>query len=144
MCIYKYKIDCKYIYILNYITTNQTNRPNIPSKMYTEVFNGNYHIRLGKTQQENDTIVRTSPQTALWFHLKDFPSAHAVVTNIVKPGVYDKEVIIRAATLVKDNAKQGVNNLQKLSVNYLPIKNVKRTEIPGQVILTKTPKTIQV
>ena len=75
--------------------------------MYTEVFNGNYHIRLGKNQQENDTIVRTSPQTALWFHLKDFPSAHAVVTNIVKPGVYDKEVILRAATLVKDNAKQG-------------------------------------
>jgi hypothetical protein len=62
----------------------------------------------------------------------------------VKPGVYDKEVIIRASTLVKDNAKQGVNNLQKLSVNYLPIKNVRRTEIPGQVFLTKTPKTIQV
>jgi predicted ribosome quality control (RQC) complex YloA/Tae2 family protein len=112
--------------------------------MYTEVFNGNYHIRLGKNKQENDTIIRTSPQTALWFHLKDFPSAHAVVTNIVKPGVYDKEVIIRASTLVKDNAKQGVNNLQKLSVNYLPIKNVRRTEIPGQVFLTKTPKTIQV
>ena len=112
--------------------------------MYTEVFNGNYHIRLGKTQQENDTIVRTSPQTALWFHLKDFPSAHAVVTNIMKSGIYEREVIIRAATLVKDNAKQGVNNLQKLSVNYLPIKNVKRTEIPGQVILTKSPKIIQV
>ena len=112
--------------------------------MYTEIFNIIYHIRLGKNQQENDNIVRTSPQTALWFHLKDFPSAHAVVTNIVKPGVYDKEVVIRTASLVKDNAKQGVNNLQKMSVNYLPIKNVKRTEIPGQVILTKSPKTIHV
>jgi len=112
--------------------------------MYTEVFNGDYHIRLGKNQQENDNIVRISPQSALWFHLKDFPSAHAVVTNIVKPGKYDSAVIIRAATLVKDNAKQGVNNLQRVSVNYLPIKNVKRTEIAGQVILTKTPKTIHV
>ena len=112
--------------------------------MYTEVFNADYHIRLGKTQIENDNIVRTSPQTALWFHLKDFPSAHAVVTNITKPGNYDYAVVIRAATLVKDNAKQGVNNLQKVSVNYLPIKNVKRTEIQGQVILTKTPKMIQV
>ena len=112
--------------------------------MYTEVFNADYHIRLGKTQIENDNIVRTSPQTALWFHLKDFPSAHAVVTNITKPGKYDYAVVIRAATLVKDNAKQGVNNLQKVSVNYLPIKNVKRTEIQGQVILTKTPKMIQV
>jgi predicted ribosome quality control (RQC) complex YloA/Tae2 family protein len=112
--------------------------------MYTEVFNAEYHIRVGKTQQENDNIVRTSPQSALWFHLKDFPSAHAVVTNIVKLGKYDNAVIIRAATLVKDSAKQGVNNLQKVSVNYLPIKNVKRTEILGQVLLTKTPKTIHV
>ena len=112
--------------------------------MYTEVFNGDYHIRLGKNQQENDNIVRTSPQSALWFHLKDFPSAHAVVTNIVTPGKYDNAVIIRAATLVKDSAKQGVNNLQNVSVNYLPIKNVKRTEIAGQVFLTKAPKTIHI
>ena len=89
--------------------------------MYTEVFNGDYHIRLGRNQQENDNIIRTSPQSALWFHLKDFPSANAVVTNISKPGKNDNAVIGRAATLVKDNAKQGVNNLQKVSVNYLPI-----------------------
>ena len=110
--------------------------------MYTEVFNAKYHIRVGKNQQENETIIRTSPQTAIWFHIKDFPSAHAVVTNILKPGIYDKDVIIRTATLVKDGAKQGVNNLQKISINYLPIKNVKRTEIPGQVILTKRPNTL--
>ncbi len=60
----------------------------------------------------------------------------------MKPGRYDNAVIGRAATLVKDNAKQGVNNLQKVSINYLPIKNVKRTDVPGQVILIKTPKTV--
>jgi predicted ribosome quality control (RQC) complex YloA/Tae2 family protein len=112
--------------------------------MYTEIFNSDYQIRVGKNQQENDYIIRTSSQTSLWFHLKDFPSAHATVTNIKKPGVYGKDVIFRVATLVKDAAKQGVNNLQKVSVNYLPIKNVKRTEIPGKVILTKSPKIIQV
>ena len=112
--------------------------------MYTEIFNATYHIRVGKNQKENDTLVRTSPQTALWFHLRDFPSGHAVVTNIIKPGVYDSTVVMRAATLVKATAKQGVNNLQKLSVNYLPIKNVKHTDVPGQIIMTKTPKTVQV
>jgi len=110
--------------------------------MYTEIFNADYHIRVGKNQKENDNIIRTSPQNALWFHLKDFPSSHAVVTNTKKPGVYDSTVVMRAATLVKDNAKQGVNNLQRVGVNYLPIKNVKRTDVPGQVILTKTPKTV--
>lgn len=112
--------------------------------MYTEIFNESYQIRLGKKQHENDLIIRSSSQTALWFHLKDFPSGHATVTNIKTPGIYDKEVIIRAATLVKDNAKHGLNNLQKLSVNYLPIKNVKRTEVMGEVILTKTPNIIVV
>jgi hypothetical protein len=112
--------------------------------MYTEIFNGDYQIKVGHTQIENDVIIRSAPQHAFWFHLADFPSAHATITNITKPGKYDSAAIVRAASLVKTHAKSGVNNLQKLSVNYLPIKNVKRTETPGKVILTKTPKTIQV
>jgi len=112
--------------------------------MYTEIFNGDYQIKVGHNQNENDVIIRTSSQNALWFHLKDFPSAHATITNITKPGKYDSAAIIRAASLVKIHAKSGINNLQKLSVNYLPIKNVKRTETPGKVIMTKSPQTIQV
>jgi len=112
--------------------------------MYTEIFNGDYQIKVGQNQHENDIIIRSAPQTALWFHLKDFTSAHATITNITKPGKYDTIAIIRIASLVKIHAKSGVNSLQKLSVNYLPIKNVKRTETPGKVIMTKTPKTIQV
>jgi predicted ribosome quality control (RQC) complex YloA/Tae2 family protein len=112
--------------------------------MYTEIFNGDYQIKVGQNQHENDIIIRSASQTALWFHLKDFPSAHATITNITKPGKYDPIAIIRAASLVKIHAKSGVNNLQKLSVNYLPIKNVKRTETSGKVIMTKSPKTIQV
>ena len=112
--------------------------------MYTEIFNVDYQIKVGQNQHENDIIIRSAPQTALWFHLKDFPSAHATITNITKPGKYDTISIIRTASLVKIYAKSGVHSLQKLSVNYLPIKNVKRTETPGKVIMTKTPKTIQV
>ena len=117
--------------------------------MYTEVFNGDYQIKVGQNQHENDLLIRSAPQTALWFHLKDFPSAHATLTkiNTTRPSnqaKYDSLAVIRAASLVKVHAKNGVNNLQKLSVNYLPIKNVKRTEIPGKVAMTKSPQTIQV
>jgi predicted ribosome quality control (RQC) complex YloA/Tae2 family protein len=112
--------------------------------MYTEIFNGDYQIKVGHNQNENDLLIRSAPQTALWFHLKDFPSAHATITNITKPGKYDSAAIVRAASLVKVHAKNGVNNLQNLSLNYLPIKNVKRTETPGKVILTKSPQTIQI
>ena len=117
--------------------------------MYTEIFNDEYQIKVGHNQNENELLIRSAPQTALWFHLKDFPSAHAILTktNVTKEAnqaKYDTIAIIRAASLVKIHAKKGVHNLQKLSVNYLPIKNVKRTETPGKVIMTKTPKTIQV
>jgi len=110
--------------------------------MYSEIFNGDYEIRIGANQAENDALVKKAPQHAMWFHLKDFPSAHAVVINTAK--TYDADVIKRAATLVKERAAPGIRALQNVGVNYLPIKYVRRTETPGKVIMTKAAKCIQV
>jgi len=73
--------------------------------MYSEIFNMDYEIRIGANQAENDALVKKAPQHAMWFHLKDFPSAHAVVINTAK--TYDADVIRRAATLVKERAAPG-------------------------------------
>lgn len=110
--------------------------------MYTEIFNCNYTIQVGANQAENDALIKKAPQHAMWFHLKDFPSAHAVVVTTAK--TYDTDVIRRAATLVKERAAPGVRNLQNVGVNYLPAKYVRRTETPGKVIMTKAAKCIQV
>ena len=112
--------------------------------MYSEIFNGDYKICIGANQAENDALIKKAPQHAMWFHLKDFPSAHAVVVNTAKTGTYDTDVIRRAATLVKDRAAPGVRGLQNVGVNYLPIKWVRRTETPGKVIMLKSAKCIQV
>ena len=112
--------------------------------MYSEIFNGDYKIYIGANQAENDALIKKAPQHAMWFHLKDFPSAHAVVVNTAKTGTYDTDVIRRAATLVKDRAAPGVRGLQNVGVNYLPIKWVRRTETPGKVIMLKSAKCIQV
>jgi predicted ribosome quality control (RQC) complex YloA/Tae2 family protein len=112
--------------------------------MYSEIFNGDYKICIGANQAENDALIKKAPQHAMWFHLKDFPSAHAVVVNTAKPGTYDTDVIHRAATLVKERAAPGVRILQNVGVNYLPAKHVRRTETPGKVIMTKTAKCVQV
>jgi predicted ribosome quality control (RQC) complex YloA/Tae2 family protein len=112
--------------------------------MYSEIFNGDYKIYIGANQAENDALIKKAPQHAMWFHLKDFPSAHAVVVNTAKAGVIDADVIHRAATLVKDRAAPGVRNLQNVGVNYLVIKYVRRTETPGKVIMTKAAKCVQV
>ena len=112
--------------------------------MYTEIFNGDYEIYIGANQAENDMLVKKAPQHAMWFHLKDFPSAHAVVVNTAKAGAIDADAIRRAATLVKDRAAPGVRGLHSVGVNYLPIKCVRRTETPGKVIMTKAAKCIKV
>ena len=112
--------------------------------MYSEIFNGDYTIQVGANQAENDALVKRAPQHAMWFHLKDFPSAHAVVANTAKAGTYDADAIRRAATLVKARASLGVRSLKTISVNYLTIKYVRRTETPGKVIMTKAAKCVQV
>jgi predicted ribosome quality control (RQC) complex YloA/Tae2 family protein len=112
--------------------------------MYSEIFNGTYAVQVGANQAENDALIKKAPQHAMWFHLKDFPSAHAVVVNTAKPGTYDADVIHRAATLVKERAAPGVRSLQTVGVNYLPAKHVRRTEIPGKVIMLKAAKCIHI
>lgn len=112
--------------------------------MYSEIFNIDYKICIGANQAENDTLVKGAPQHAMWFHLKDFPSAHAVVVNTAKAGTYDTEVIRRAATLVKERAAPGIRSLQNVGVNYLLAKYVRRTETPGKVTMTKAAKCIQI
>jgi len=115
-----------------------------PTPTYTEVFNADYTIRVGSNQGENDALVKRAPQHAMWFHLKDFPSAHAIVVNTAKPGVFSTDAIRRAATLVKDRAAPGVRNLREVGVNYLLAKHVRRTDTPGKVIMLKTPNCIQI
>ena len=112
--------------------------------MYSEIFNGDYEIHVGANQAENDALVKKAPQHAMWFHLKDFPSAHAVVVNTAKAGVIDADVIKRAATLVKERAAPGIRSLQNVGVNYLPAKYVRRTETPGKVIMLKAAKCVQI
>ena len=112
--------------------------------MYTEIFNDTYTIKVGANQAENDALVKKAPQHAMWFHLKDFPSAHAVVVNTAKAGAIDADAIRRAATLVKERAAPGVRGLHSVGVNYLLMKWVRRTETPGKVIMIKSAKCIQV
>ena len=111
---------------------------------YTEVFNADYVIQVGANEDENDSLVKRAPQHALWFHLKDFPSAHAIVANTAKPGKFNVATIRRAAELVKLRAAPGVRNLRNVGVNYLLAKHVRRTETPGKVIMLKTPSCIQI
>ena len=88
-------------------------------------------IKIGKNAYENDQLIKEAKQTDLWFHLASFPSSH-VVLSVDKNHPVTKNMIKYCAQLVKENTKYRNSNLK---INYCQIKNVKRTDTSGEVIL---------
>ena len=109
--------------------------------MYTEIFNINYRIEIGRNQMENDRLIKISRQNSIWFHLKDQPSPHGVIT-LLNNSPLDKEVIHRTAQLVKSFSK--AKNQNNVSVEYISLSKIKTTNIPGTVVLKKTPQYVVV
>jgi len=116
--------------------------------MYTEKFNDKYTILVGRTQEQNQALVsRTKKmnQNALWFHVGNgFSSPHGILYDNTKYTAtkYDKDAIIRAAGLVKQFSKESIKSLHAITVEYIPIKYVEMTDVPGLVHLKKTPNKI--
>lgn len=92
----------------------------------------NNKILIGENASENDYIVKNAKQTDFWFHLADFPSCHVII-EVSKEFPITKQMINYCANLVKENTKY--KNLPKVKVNYTSIRNIKRTETKGQVII---------
>jgi predicted ribosome quality control (RQC) complex YloA/Tae2 family protein len=93
---------------------------------------------LGTNAKENSQIVKEASQNYYWFHLKRFPSPHLIL-NSSEPS---KNIIIKAAQFLKDNTKY--KHMTNLIIEYTQIKNVKLTNIPGQVLLKKSPNQIKI
>ncbi len=98
-------------------------------------------IRIGENANENDEIIGQSKQTDVWFHLDNLPSCHVVI-ECDKKNPINKQMINYCASLCKDNTKY--RNYKKLKVKYTEIKNVKRTETPGKVIIKGKSNTISI
>lgn len=98
-------------------------------------------IRIGENAEDNDNIIKESNQTDIWFHLHSFPSCHVII-SCSKEFPITNQMINHCGSLVKDNTKY--KNFAKLKVNYTEIKNVKRTETKGKVILKGKIYTITV
>ena len=126
---------------MHFITNNK--------KMYTETYNDKYTIYIGRSQEENQSLVsktKRTNQNALWFHVGGgFSSPHGVLVDKSTKNTttkYDKDAIIRTATLVKQHSKEAIKFLNAITVEYIAIKYVETTDVPGKVHLKKTPNKI--
>lgn len=97
-----------------------------------------FELKLGQNAIENDFILSKAKQNNWWFHLDSFPSGHCIIFS----EEINNEVINIAANMVKDNSKY--KNLKNLKIIYLQVKNIKKTNEPGKVILKKNGNYINV
>lgn len=95
---------------------------------------------LGENGQDNHDMIDMTKKINdkyWWFHLADFPSGHCVVAQ----EELTKDIIYTACMLVKNNSKYyGLKNIR---INYIVLKNIFKTNKPGEVKLKKTPNTIK-
>lgn len=85
-------------------------------------------FRLGRNAKENHGLIDHADPEDWWFHIKDHPSGHC----IVEKNQLSKQDIIFAGKIVKEHSKQ---KNKKISIIYTQVKFIKKTKIPGEVIL---------
>jgi predicted ribosome quality control (RQC) complex YloA/Tae2 family protein len=86
-------------------------------------------IKIGKNCKDNFDLIDLADPEDLWFHLRDFPSAHGFLDK----DYITKENIRLVAGMIKAKSKQ--KNEKNIVVEYLPVKFVKKTKLTGTVIL---------
>lgn len=92
-----------------------------------------YDIVIGQTQQENDIIIKQSKQNDIWFHLDKISGPHIILRC---NGDEIPKRYLNYIGLLFPLYKRGLS--KNYNVIYTKIKNVKLTNIPGQVTVSKT------
>ncbi len=78
-------------------------------------------------------------QNDLWFHIKNNPSPHGIIHSDTKEEP-TKDVIYKTAELVKSYSKY--KDLSKITIIYTKLKNIKRTDVLGSVIIKNKTKEV--
>lgn len=98
-------------------------------------------IKIGENKDENDKIITEAKQTDIWFHLANLPSCHVIISCDKKNPV-TRQMINYCGYLCKLNTKY--KNIHTVTVNYCSIKNIKRTDEKGKVVIKGKPNIIKI
>ena len=92
---------------------------------------------IGTNAKDNHNVIDKGNTDDLWFHIANTPSCHVVV-NL--PVVCDKKdlrsIIKKGSLLCKQNTKR-VSTLDNVEIMYTPIKNITKTAVDGEVLVSK-------
>jgi len=94
-----------------------------------------YELYIGRSQAENDIIIKNSNQNDLWFHLDKISGPHFILKS--NGDDIPKRYLNYIGSLFTIY-KTGLGS--HYSVIYTHIKNIKLTSLKGQVTVSKTKK----
>ena len=100
-----------------------------------------YTIHIGQNKTDNWSLLDSSNQDNIWFHVSGSPSAYVVLDTVCNIKVVPKRVIYRCAILCKMRSKSAKE--RNCNVNYTYVKNVTKGENEGEAII-KSIKVIRV
>ena len=110
--------------------------------IFVEGLNRYINFYIGKSKYENFEVIDKGNINDLWFHAKNISSCHVV--SIIPEDIKDKKnlkyIIKKGALLCKSNTNK-LKELKNIEISYTQIKNIIKTDIPGQVE-TLSSKTI--
>jgi predicted ribosome quality control (RQC) complex YloA/Tae2 family protein len=107
--------------------------------MYTEYHN-QYRIEIGRNDLENDRLVENAHPRSLWFHVKDIPSPHGILTCLTDDRDYPRDMIEKCASLVKRFSR--VKHAPNAKIEYITTSHVALTNTLGMVTLDHDPKIV--
>lgn len=96
---------------------------------------------IGQNASENFDIIDKANSSDLWFHAKDYSSAHVIATNVDKINKKNLKHIIKRGGLLCKQYTNKIKSMKQVEVIWTDINNVSKTEIQGTVFTHNT-KTI--
>jgi predicted ribosome quality control (RQC) complex YloA/Tae2 family protein len=98
---------------------------------------GEHIVWIGENAQDNWDIIEKIKQSnviAVWFHVRDFPSAH-IILKLGKKEKLSKQLINECAMICKNHSKY--KNYPSIKIIYTDIKNISKGEDIGSVYTKK-------
>ena len=101
-----------------------------------------YTISIGRNKEENWQLIDASEPSDIWFHVDNQPSCHVILKNAENVKLKDipRQVLKRSAYLCKTNS--AAKTQPKCDVIYVPISQITKTSVVGQVIVAGGTKLI--
>ncbi len=100
--------------------------------------NCDYIIWIGQNSKDNWEIIDNASDHDIWFHLEEFSSPHVILrmTEDIKLKAVPKWLLIECAIACKQKSSQ--KKMNKVTIIYTNIKNVKKAEKVGSVTTFNT------